>query len=102
MEVQITNERILKDILIEIEENIELKGTMTFKENKLIDGNIDVYVYAADKSVQQYIPIGFRVENGKATFAPSRMDLDLMEKVLVALKAIEDTFAIEIANNTQE
>jgi hypothetical protein len=39
------------------------------------------------------------VENGKATFAPSRMDLDLMEKVLVALKAIEEMFAEEIANN---
>lgn len=99
-EVVIKNERLVKEIQVDIEENVILNGSLNFINNATIltDGTLDVRILEGER-VKEYIPVGFRVQDGKATFAPGRMDSDLLGKVLEGLKAIENTFAEEIANN---
>lgn len=91
MNVEITDERLVKSVSVELEEGITLSGEMVIRDGKLSDGELNV---RGDKV--GYVPLNFRFENGEITISPSRMSSSLFGKVYAAIAAIEEAFAEEI------
>ena len=92
MNVEVTDERIVKSVSVAINEDAVLSGSMTFRNGALSEGELNV----RGESIG-FIPLNFRCDKGVISLSPTRMSASLMGEVYSAIVAIQDTFSSEIA-----